>query len=191
MSQIKAGRVSVLGGTNRVIGNGDTDWAEVVTSYSMFGLLPEAGNTAVVVQTKTAPGASASGFWEVTLAANYNGPDVVDSEYIIHKDFSPNKNFPMFTFGDHYMTQILNRFILIMDIAPTGGGPGGVSGLPELVNLLALDTMTTMDKAKPSSYFLTENGVGQVWRLLSGAPTPGTSDRPTIDDVTAHFTRTL
>lgn len=184
--QISAGLVTVLNGTNRVIGNAGTDWTEVRPGFSYFGVLPEAGHSILGVQTKTAPGASVSGFWEVTLDANYNQPNAINSEYRIHKDFTPNKNYPLFTFGDFFVTQILNRYFMMQDAAPAIA-----AGLPELPSLAALDAMTTLDKTKPSSYFLTESGVGQIWRLLAGAPAAGSSDRATSDDATSHFTQTL
>lgn len=184
--QLKSGLVTIVNHTNRVIGNADTDWSEVRPGWSVFGVLPEASHSIILVQTKTAPGASLSGFWEVTLAANYDQGNETNAEYRIHKDFTPNRNFPLFTFGDFFVTQILNRYYLMQDVeAPT------TSIMPELASLAALDAMTTLDKPKPSSYFLTESGVGQVWRLLAGAPTAGTSDRATSDDATSHFTQTL
>lgn len=185
--QISAGLATVMDGTNRVIGNADTDWSEVRAGWSVFSVLPEPGHNVVVVQTKTAPGATVSGFWELTLSANWDQGDAINAEYRIHKDFTPNKNFPLFTFGDFFVTQILNRYFLMQDAEP----PAAAAGLPELGSLAELDAMTTLDKTKPSSYFLTESGVGQIWRLLAGAPTAGTSDRPTSDDATSHFTQTL
>jgi hypothetical protein len=69
MAQLKDGTVQIFHNSNRVIASSGVDWSGVVVAQALFSLI---GTTAslIGITAKTAPGVSASGNWELTLASN-------------------------------------------------------------------------------------------------------------------------
>jgi len=168
--------VTVTSGSARVIGDVNCDWSQVVAGYSWFCLLSNQF-TVLTVMTKTAPGSSASGFWEVTLESAYIGSTLSGQSYVIHKDFSLLNNYPIFGPGDVKVDQIINRFIQAVDKFA-------------LVVVATAFNFPTVSLHKPVLVFFLNNDTTSFYQLQTGAPSQA-GDIATIDDANARFRQTF
>jgi hypothetical protein len=148
MSQISAGSVKVTNGSTSVVASPNADWGDalVALGYGTPVYFSLVGATEIPRQviTITTPNVSASGNWELTLQAPWSGTTQFFALYVIHKDFTPNLQLPLFSAGDKQIGQLLSRAFTILDAAilnqnlsfpipssDTGlGAPGITSVLP-------------------------------------------------------------
>lgn len=109
------GTVDIVSGDNTVKGHSlDADWSQVVPGYSWFSFIGES-EVPFLIQAKRSPTENVSGVWEIDLDANYSGSSKTDFAYVIHKDFTLNRNLPLFAPGDVQRSQIINRAFQILD----------------------------------------------------------------------------
>jgi hypothetical protein len=119
MAQLVKGTVTVTSGQARVIGDATTDWTDAQTALTAgtpvyFSLIGQA-YVPIQVQAFTTPGTSASGFWECTLVTQWIFATTVGASYMLHKDFTPNWDLPIFSPGDSQTAQMLSRMVTILD----------------------------------------------------------------------------
>lgn len=187
MAQIRTGSASVTIHQNRIIASADADWSAVSPGFSYFMF---EGDTEpyFLIQTKTLPGASVSGNWEITLAANYDVASRANAAYLIHLWFTNRLALALFDYGDLIAKQLLNRNALLIDNAGgTGGGGGSGGGAGNLLIVGSITAITTADKTKP--FYAGEDAAGglTIWRLEVGAPT--SVDKATADDPASRWRR--
>lgn len=110
--QLQTGTCSVTNGSNRIIASADNDWSQA-TVGSLF-VVPGTAAVWYTIATKTVPGSSLSGRWEVTLSVNYAGTTNAATPYAIHKDFTPT-GFPILTRGDIETALLINRIVTALE----------------------------------------------------------------------------
>ena len=180
MAQLQAGTVSITNASNRVVASAGTDWTAVVPGQSLFSL-PGTTATLMGILTKTAPGSSLSGNWEITLAAALTLGTLAGQTYLIEKDYvtvtisGTNYYLPTLANTDVQYAQIFTRLVTVLGAAlaalAAGGGGGGGGGV----------TLPNNMRARPG----TGPGTGQLqmknkdqnlWydHELAGASGPGT-----------------
>jgi hypothetical protein len=132
MSQIQQGTAAASNGSANVVASAGVDWSSVTTS-SQFSFV---GSPLVYqVASKTAPGSSTSGNWELNVVGVINedsDPAGSSLPYTIHVDFD-ELGVPIFTPGDVQTAQLLNyahriyTAKLVALLAGGAPGPGGVA----------------------------------------------------------------
>lgn len=173
--QLKIGTVTVTSGSARVIGDVNCDWTQVVAGASWFSLVaPDA--TVYTVAAKADPAHSGSGFWEVTLNGNFVGTTASGQQYVIHKDFTLNRNLPLFSPGDTQSAQIFSRAMQILDVTST---LAYATALP--INTLILPKPSLV----PIVTQVGGNDAFQLWLLQGIAPVTG--DTATADDPNSRW----
>ena len=113
------GTCSVTNGSARVIAAANNDWSGI--SANCLFSVPGTGAVLYIVTATTAPGLSGSGFWELTLSANYAGTTGAGLGYQLTRDFTPNLHMPLVYFGDRDTGNLHNRALAILDELWTGG----------------------------------------------------------------------
>jgi hypothetical protein len=170
------GRVDLDSGSNLVRGHDAlADWTEVPAAHSWFSLVgPE--ETLFTIQGKENVG---GGLWTATLDGLYDGPDVAEAEYVIHKDFTPRLGLPLFTPGDVQRSQIHNRAMWVLEqVIPAGAA------------LIASLDVPTLNLPKPGLFakVTTLDGVDVLqWFLLQAGAPATAADTATSDDPTTRW----
>lgn len=137
--QISKGTVTVENGSTRVIASPEVDWTDVLiaTQYGtpVFFILGTTGVPRSVTAAE-GPDTSASGNWELTLAAPWDGEDQEGAEYLVHKDFTKNLQLPLPTAGERGWAQLLSDALVKIDANYGGGGiPIGSPNTPLIVTV--------------------------------------------------------
>jgi hypothetical protein len=117
--QIQTGSVSVTVNNATVVADLGNDWSEAKIALTFgtpvyFSLL---GDLEIPrqVYAVTDPTVSASGFWELTLIAPWQGATGTGLAYVIHKDFTPKRGLPIFSPNDRQTAQLMARMVEILD----------------------------------------------------------------------------
>ena len=113
--QITIGTISLTNGSPVVISTESFDespWSEITE-----GALLILGNdrTPRYIASKEPPSTSVSGFWELTLSANYTGTTVSGVSYSITLDFTENYNLPLVHEGDVDAASLFSRAMTLID----------------------------------------------------------------------------
>lgn len=121
--QIQTGTVTVTNGDTTVVASVDADWTDALvalqTGLPVFFSLLDDGEVPRQVVALTPPSLSLSGFWELTLAAAWNGTTQADVSYLIQKDFTTNLELPICYANDEQVNQFIARMAQILDTAWT------------------------------------------------------------------------
>jgi len=119
--QISSGTVTVTSGSATVEASPNNDWSDVLIALGYgspvyFMLLGSTEVPRSVVGAQS-PSTSASGNWELTLAAPWNGATQVDVAYLIHKDFTLNLGLALATAGEQGWAQLFSDNMEKLDLA--------------------------------------------------------------------------
>jgi hypothetical protein len=117
--QISAGSCTVTNGSATVFASDQNDWSDAQSAVQygtpvFFSLL---GATEIPRQVTAvaAPGVSSSGFWELTLVTLWPNTTQVGALYMLHIDFTPVQQLPLFSPGDRQTAQMLSRAMMQID----------------------------------------------------------------------------
>lgn len=100
-----------------MIASAGNDWSQA--SANCLFSTPGPDSAIYTVATVTAPGASASGRWEIALTAPYAGEDADGIAYQITKDFTA-LGVPILSIGDVDLAILINRANQIIEAQLTG-----------------------------------------------------------------------
>jgi hypothetical protein len=102
---------AVINNSNNVIAAAGSDWSSVLPGY----LFTATGAAPIQVQSMVAPGASASGFYELFLVAPWAPANNSAIDYSIEDYFSAFCNFAIPAFGDTQHVQLAARNWMLVD----------------------------------------------------------------------------
>ena len=105
MSQYSLGTVSVINGSPVVTGVG-TSWSSALAAGQLFAL-----NNVFVWYTIL----SVNSDTQITLTGNYVGATTNAATYIVQRDFTPNNNYPIPSYGDTGSATLIAQTLLQLD----------------------------------------------------------------------------
>jgi len=114
MAQYQAGTVNVSNGSPVVVGAGATSWTSQVSVGDLFAV----NNEFVWYYIQSVDTDN-----QITLTSNYTGTTKTAQQYAIQRDFTPNNNFPIPSYGDIGVSTLISKTLLEIDATLTSISP--------------------------------------------------------------------